>query len=551
MKRIKAILILSMVTLLVFTMLIGCRSTSLGAEEANDSQKPANPSASSENIKISIAIWGLTESMIAEDPLLKQLENKLNITIIPVGITTNDYVQQLQMWASSGQLPDIFAVDAINSQYYRNWIAQGVIKALPENLSAYPHLAAYLSTPEIQYLKEKDQLYFIPRITYDSTDYNLLDRVVAYRWDLAQKAGITKEPETWDEFRAMLKAIVDKDPENKKIAGLTSVSNLYLGGLFWLYSSPAATSDGSGSDFKWIKEDEKYIPAVFSKHSIDSLKILRDFYTSGLIDQDLPITRGEMGFDKFAQGKVAALITSGTVQSVDRYIYKDRWLKIYPNEKAFFDKVKLLKPLKSMDGNRYHAVFKSFWSESYISSRVDNKKMDRILQLFDYLNTPEFLDMRRFGIKDVDYKKNGDTITMIHPSEDLLTKYQSMSTFANLLDWDGMFKLKADYPGTSAKAQQAQRELIEYSMKMTSKQVFEDRLTYMSTPTKDSFTIYDSDDMIKVMMSKQPVEMVWQNIINGYKAKGLDKVIAEVNAKAAEIGITLPYRIEDRRVERY
>lgn len=520
-----------MVIVMLITMVSGCYNIAPG----NKQTKP-EPSPPSEHMEISIALWDLAENMTEDDPLVQQLENKLNITIKPILITGANYVQQFQMWASTGQLPDIFSSDAINSQYYKNWRDQGVIKSLPNDLSPYPHLAQYLATPEYQDLKDNGKLYFIPRKTYDSTDYNLLDRLVIYRWDLAQQAGITKEPETWEEFQAMLKAIVDKDPENKHIAGLTAVGNLLLGGLFWLYSSPAATSDGSGSDFKWIKEDGKYIPAVFSKYSVESLKLLRNFYTSGLIDPDLPVTRGEMGRDKFAQGKVAALITAGSIQAVDINIYKDRWLKLHPGDTTFYDKVKVLKPLKSMDGNRYHAVFKTFWSESYISSKVNDKKMDRILQLFDYMKSPEFLEMRHYGLKDVDYTKNGDTITPIDPNVSLLTKYKSFSILANLLDWDGMFKLNPEYVGLSPEAHKAQQELLDYSMKMTSKQNYEVRLTKLSTSTKDSFTIFDSDDMIRVMISELPVEVIWQNIIDGYKEKGLDQMIAEVNAKAAEMG---------------
>lgn len=470
-------------------------------------------------MEISVAFWDLAENMMQDDPALRLLEQKLNITIKPIPIKLENYMQQIQMWASAGQLPDIFSVDAMNSQNYRSWRDRGVIKPIPGDLSAYPNLQAYLSLPGTSDLKDDGKLYFIPRQTYDSTDYNVLDRIVAYRWDLAQQAGITQEPETWEEFRAMLKAIVNHDPEGKNIRGLTSVGNLLLGGLFWLYSSPAATSDGSGSDFKWIKEDGRYIPAVFSKHSIESLKLLRDFYTTGLIDSDLPVTRGDMARDKFTEGKVAALIFAGGVQNLDIHIYKERWLKLHPEDDSFYDRVKLLKPLPAIDGNRYHSIFKTFWSESYISAKVDDRKMARILELFDYMNTDEFKEMRRFGLENTDFVIENDRVKPIDPNVSVMTKYKAFSTFANLLDWDGMFKLNMDYIGISPNARTAQRELVDYSIRETRKQAYEPRLTQLSTPTKDGFTIFDNDDMIRVMISELPVEAAWQTIIDGYKEK--------------------------------
>ena len=533
MPRRRVVYVGLIVTLLIITWITCCQDSS--QDQKSSIEKVGTENA--EPMEISISLWGLG-NLALDDPILEQVEKKLNIKIKQVAITNTDYVQQYQIWASSGKLPDIFAVDAISSEYLKNWVKRGVIKALPDDLSAYPYLEEYLSTYEIQYLRIDGKLYSIPRKTYDTLEYDFLDRVVVYRWDLAQKAGITKEPESWEEFHAMLEAIISKDPENKQISGLTAVNDFLLGGLFWLYGAPAATSDGSGSDFKWIYEDDRYIPAVFSKHAIESLKMVRQFYTSGLIDQDLPVTRGEMAFDKFAQGKVAALISTTAVVTVDNNIYKDRWLKTYPDEKAFYDKVKILKPLPSFDGNRYHAIFKSFWSESYISSNADDQKMDRILQLFNYLNTPEFLEMRRFGIKGVDYEKSGDKITKIYPDEDLFKKYKGMNSIVNLLSWDLMFMLDPSYSHISPQGHQAQREHVDYSLETSSTPAFNMQLTYLSTPTKDSFTIFDSEDMIRVMLSEEPVEMVWQDIINGYKEKGLDTMIEEVNAKAMELGIT-------------
>lgn len=43
-------------------------------------------------------------------------------------------------------------------------------------------------------------IYCIPRKSYPSQEWTSMDREIAYRWDLAKKAGITKEPTTWKEF---------------------------------------------------------------------------------------------------------------------------------------------------------------------------------------------------------------------------------------------------------------------------------------------------------------------------------------------------------------
>lgn len=285
-------------------VLTGCGSTATNQAEttmANETS-PENKDAVSESaasdfaehMDISIAHWDI-ESQLAEresDPLYQYICEKFNISIEPVNTTWDDYVQKIQMWGAAGSMPDIVSIDAVGTSTYYNWIEQGVVRPLLNiDEAKYPNLAEYFKTEDIAAMADQDgQFYAVPRRMFPTVDWSALDRVVAYRWDLAQEAGITKEPETWDEFEEMLAAIVDADPEGQNVIGLTASNVKMIGGLFWLYSNPVATSDGSGSDFKWIKEDGQYVPAVFSSNALASLENMRDMYKKGIIDPDLALT---------------------------------------------------------------------------------------------------------------------------------------------------------------------------------------------------------------------------------------------------------------------
>mgnify|MGYP000859675516 CR=1 FL=1 len=43
--------------------------------------------------------------------------------------------------------------------------------------------------------------------------------------------------------------------------------------------------------------------------------------------------------------------------------------------------------------------------------------------------------------------------------------------------------------------------------------------------------------MLNIMMGKEPVEKMWEELLNDYEAKGLSKMIEEVNEKAREMGL--------------
>jgi putative aldouronate transport system substrate-binding protein len=556
MKRIRSLVTALVVLVFIFSVFAGCgakqgteQNAGSAAEKTADVQTTETVGATEaaqeaedsfkDTMALSVATWDIENDIAtqADDAVFQAIAKKFNVTIKPIGLTWDDYGQKIQVWASSGQLPDIFSIDAIGTQFYRNWIDQGVVKALPEDMGKYPNLAKYLESPDIKGLQEDGKFYCVPRKTYPSLDYNAVDRLVEYRWDLAQKAGVTKEPETWEEFKAMLKAIVQKDPEGKKIAGLTCVNVKQIGGFFWTYGNSAATSDGSGTDYKWIKEDGQFIPAVFSKAALPALQNMKDMYDQGLIDKDIALTKGDQGYDKFVSGKAAAVLHSGGYTTTTKKLYSDRWLKVNP-DKSYSECIKALKPLKGPDGVVSHAVFKTYWSESYFNSKIEDAKMDRIMALYDFLVSDEGRDLLRWGIKDVDYKVEGDNYTVAGDGAvTLAEKYKAMAVFKALAEWDQGYAYNMNSPAIDKTIRKDAVDYMDWVIKNSKIPEFDIRLTYMSTPAKDKFMVLDHDDMLKVLLSKDSAEKAWTDIVNGYKAKGLDTVISEVNAKAKEMGI--------------
>ncbi|MCK8487951.1 extracellular solute-binding protein [Paenibacillus sp. MBLB2552] len=541
--RRKKLLTLAMCITLMASLLAACGGGNNVNENSASNGNAAQGSTNSvdelykEPMTISVGYWDADSEIanIDKDPIAQQILKKFNITFKPVNMTWDDYAQKLQMWAASDQLPDIFAVDAVGTQYQRKWIEQGVVRALPD-LTKYPNLAAYFEAPDIKELSVDGKHYTVPRRMFPSVDWSALDRVVLYRWDLAQKAGITKEPETWDEFKAMLDAIVKADPEGKNISGLSSTTTKMLGGFFWLYGNSVATSDGSGSDFKWIKEDGKYIPAVFSKKALPALQNMKDMYEKGLIDPDIALVKPADSYDNFVAGKSAALLSAGGFINYNKEIYEKRWKPAYP-DKEITESIKVLKPLIGPDGERSHAIFKTYWSESYFSNKVDDKKMDRIMALYDYVLSQEGKDLLTYGIEGEDYKiENGEKVMI--ETRSLIEKYPARLFMKELVAYETSDTYNMNNPTLANEAIRKEAvEYIDWILKNTKVPDYNIRLTYISTPTKDKFTVLDHDDLLKMMLSKDPIEKSWNDILNDYKAKGLDKMIEEVNEMAKAEGI--------------
>ena len=169
------------------------------------------------------------------DPIYKTIEEKNRCEARSPECDLGRCGSENSAWATNGQLPDIFAGDFVSKSFYGKWIEQGVIRALPDDLSAYPNLQEYLKMDRAVAAMRDGHYYMIPRQTYGDISYSVQDRNVVYRWDLAQAAGVTKEPETYDEFRDMLKKIIEADPEGKNVGGLTQALPSLLGGFLYPY----------------------------------------------------------------------------------------------------------------------------------------------------------------------------------------------------------------------------------------------------------------------------------------------------------------------------
>ncbi|MGL5677428.1 MAG: extracellular solute-binding protein [Cellulosilyticaceae bacterium] len=527
MKKTKKWLALFAAQVLVVGTLAGCGS-------ANNTSSGSGKEDSGKPMEISIAHWDIEKGLAggANDKVLKTIEDKFNVKFVPMNVTWDDYVQKIQLWAASDSLPDIFSVDAIGTSFYHTWISQGVVKGLPADLSKYENLNEYVKADDIEALKIDGQLYCIPRKTYPNNTWNAIDRTVAYRWDLAQAAGVTKEPETWEEFEDMMLKIIKADPEGKKIAGLTTTATSLLDGLFFTYSLPLAMSDGSGSDYKWVEKDGQYIPAYFAGDAVATFQLARDLYKSGAIEPDIALTKLQQAQDKFLQGQSVAILRPGGPETLYDYAGKF-WGDIYEGRDVFED-VKILKLLPGQDGNKYYPVFRTSWSESYISSKVKDDKLDRILQIYDYMISDEGSNLIDYGIEGEDFEiVDGKVVLKV---DNISDKYSSSSVLNTIAQWTKSVWNE----NVPARTPEGYRELsfdkYNEAVEEGTLPEFDMRYTYLSTPLKDKFVIKPAEDLLNIMMGSEPVEKMYKDLLDKYEQQGLSAMIKEVNDVAKEKG---------------
>lgn len=530
--------------LLCVALLTGCGQGQGESKSGNNETdgKSSNTSAVSvetqpeelEHMEISVACW-MDDDDLAGDAVIDLIEEKFNVDFVPMAFTWDDYITKTQLWAATDSLPDMFAADVRNSGDFVAWIEEGIIRSIPSDLSAYPNLEAYNDVATTQECMYKGEQYAIYRSNYETESDLVKDRFVIYRWDLAQAAGIEKEPENWDEFREMLLAIIKADPEGKNIGGMTSQEIGVMADPFLCYSVPRACYN------HWVQEDDgTYVPAYFAGENLGddvlaTWQLARDMYVEGTIDQDIALTTLDSSKNKFVNGQSAAFIgTDTTIFSTSTSSIYSMWQELYgsPMEES----VKVLDLMPAVDGETYFWEMTMGWSETLFSSHVDDEKMDRILMILDYLASEEGNLLVYYGFEGEDYTvKDG----LIERTEKFVDKgisdvYPSTTLFKDFLAWivllpdtyiigQGRVPWYLDFVG-SYQAQAEACNMPEYSME--AKQQF---MTLGS-----SFNYVKQDDLLLIMTGTEPVEDMWNELLEGYKQDGLEDVIAQVNAAMQE-----------------
>jgi putative aldouronate transport system substrate-binding protein len=193
------------------------------------------------------------------------------------------------------------------------------------------------------------------------------------------------------------------------------------------------------------------------------------------------------------------------------------WEKNNPGQN-FFDHVKLIHLWPDANGTVYHQVNSPWWSETMINADVNDKKMDRILRIYDWLLSPQGKELFDYGIAGKDFTKDGDKYTVTREKDasgqyiDLKKEYPSMDIISQMAFWRNASVIE-DSAANKAAFGEASVKFIQDDLKWqltntkpipTAFEIFT-----MSTPAKDKLsTINFDDDLTKVILGKDdPVKM--------------------------------------------
>ena len=504
-----------LVLLLFISFLCGC------ARETEE--EPAE-----EPMDISIAYADPSNSILNDD-VQTYIEKKFNIRFVPISMPYDTYSTMMQQRAVQNDLPDIFTNDILGTSVYESWIQEGKIRSLPKDLSRYPNLEEYLSTPYIERFRRSDGFfYMIPRMTYNSEFLWCLDRCIMVRRDWMETLGLDI-PQNWEEFEAMLSAFVYNDPDGNGLddtAGLTAV-NLNTLETVYLSLFPELSNTERG----WIYENNQWMPVYNSANTAAALQKLQDLQRKGLLGTNILYTSETEIKDDFITGKSGAICM--------QYLE----LVKYFAENGILDKaddyIMIIPPWPADDGIRYHFTTSLHWSELYFSSDVSDEKMEKLLELMDWLLSDEFEMIRQYGLEGIDWEYQDDSPTFI--SDDAIApmmKYPSLNILGRLVEWNMDDQYETSLANIRYYGEENltyAQETLEWYQENTQRVNYNYDIIFMSTPAKNNLPSHQviQQKMYEIILGQEDALTAWPKALEQIRAETpLEDAIAEVTEQA-------------------
>jgi multiple sugar transport system substrate-binding protein len=223
------------------------------------SAAPGSPSSQASTGALSgqLTVWGMGNegaklSALADDFMQQNPNVKVSITPVDWG----QAVAKLQTAIGGNQTPD---VSQMGTDMMGQFAQTGALEPVPSDIDPGQYFESAWNTGVV-----------------DGTPYGVPwyveTRLLYYRTDIAEKAGITSAPKTWDELKAMAKAMKEKGGAQWGIS---------LGTKNWQELAPFIWSNGGD-----IYDGQQF--TLDSPQVVDALKFYDSFFEEGLAPKSVP-----------------------------------------------------------------------------------------------------------------------------------------------------------------------------------------------------------------------------------------------------------------------
>ncbi len=240
----------------------------------------------------------IREPVPDDDDIKALIEEKFNVKLNLWNLEQSNYVELLNLRVVSGEIPDMFEFSGQASmapELYR----QGVTLPLDRALLDYgmPNAMAQL---DMQKPGWEDWCRAEDGIMFKLPDFNIKpnQQAIIWRGDWLKNVGITKIPETLEEFEAALYAFAHEDPNKSGNKDTYGASTTVMQPVFGAFGAMPFWSFGYEKDFSntWHIKDGELVFAGIQPEMKDALAMLNKWYVDEVLDPEFVLGENQGGY---------------------------------------------------------------------------------------------------------------------------------------------------------------------------------------------------------------------------------------------------------------
>ena len=495
-----------------------------------------------EPVVVSMCVMNAERNGQPEDPRNVYIKDRFNLTFQYIPINWGDWNEKIRTWVATDDSPDLIWWDLKGAQAneYTSWASQGAFSPYKaEYFNNRPSLKHVFDTsPSVPALSVDGLLYAWPSLRDNLPESRTCyTSVFNYRRDWAKAVGLYNEDDnyTWEEWLTLLRAVRDQDPGNNGTGnavlvlpwfGFPHAPALFIG-------PPNAEGNETCSYFK--DDSGQYVWPPSLPEYKTGVKITHDMYQEGLIYKDNILFTANEQEDMikaglaFATYNVTGALNSWTDQMLTEGII---------NERTDFG----FCIVAGWDGTWYMTQTEDYWTVTCLSHKVNEQKIDRILDFWEFLFTVEGIRLRMWGAEGVDFEVTGPAVNDVKS----LWEYNEaagvyINPFTNKYEFNesnGGVNGPGNtwlLPGNPTYAQDEARRLfstMDNPKFPLSIKVFDYYVSFSQTPNKGKYGTFGSE-VKEHMISLMPqtgidVEAAWDDFVQSMMPR-VQLVLDELN----------------------
>lgn len=306
------------------------------------------------------------------------MEKEFNVDYTVDWAPSDNYQQKLDLVLASGDIPDLMQITNTTAPSILKAVKAGAFWDLTQALgdfSKYPNFEKYTNKNAWVLSKVDGKNYFVPRTRGN------LDSALLIRQDWLDKLNL-KTPTTTEEFAEAMKVIAKSDPDgNGKIDTIGVIP------------SPGYFSAAFGTRDPVRDANGGIIHSFLTSNYADYVQYMRDLFEAGAIPKEFALIKGTQQEELFMTGRSASFVKNAW----HKYRMEQENRKTQPDAKVTL--------LTHLQGPRGYA---HIWDLGYfggmaISKKVDERKMQRILEFLNATSDEKYYNFVNFGIENVHY----------------------------------------------------------------------------------------------------------------------------------------------------